>query len=194
MRNPLASLPAWRARQGVVIACIAGAVAACSSQGSTPMPNAPGSEATPQSATSLPADAAGQQAKTVYVGMWQEFAQAGRTSNWQDRELARFATGNALTTLTRSLYADHFNHVVTRGAPKDYPQVTSVEPTNNPDTVMISDCADTTGTSKVMEGSLAPAPGDQPGGRRLIVAEVKRQPDGSWQVDRFAVKGVGTCS
>lgn len=198
MRNPFASLSARRggARLGAVIACISGALVACSSQGSTPIPqaNAPSGDVTPPSATSSPTDAAGQLAKAAYVGMWQEFAHAGTTSDWRDPALDRFATGNALTTLTRSLYADHFNHVVTRGVPKNYPQVTAVQPPNNPDTVMISDCADSTGTSKVMEGSGAPAPGDQPGGRQSIVAEVKKQPDGSWQVDRFAVEGVGTCS
>lgn len=115
------------------------------------------------------------------------------TSNWEAPELGKFATGNALTTITRSLYADHFNHVVTRGTPKNYPQVTSVQPPSAPETVMISDCGDSTGTSKVREGTNEPVSGDEPGGRRSIVAEVKKQSDGSWRVTQFAVQGVGTC-
>ena len=32
-----------------------------------------------------------------------------------------------------------------------------------------------------------------PGGRRSITAEVKKQPDGTWKVTRFAVEAVGSC-
>ncbi|NKQ55582.1 hypothetical protein HFP15_22110 [Amycolatopsis sp. K13G38] len=124
--------------------------------------------------------------------MWQSMARAGETSNWQAPELAQYATANALTTITRSIYTDHFNHVVSRGTPKNYPQVTSAEPQNAPETVMISDCGDSSGTSKVREGTNDPI-NDAPGGRRAIVAEVKKQADGTWRVNQFAVQGVGSC-
>ncbi|WP_229686871.1 hypothetical protein [Longimycelium tulufanense] len=148
----------------------------------------------PSTSTSAsPAEAAAHQAEAAYVGMWAAMAKAGETSDWKAPELGKFATGNALTTITRSLYADHFNHVVTRGTPKNNPQVTSVEPQSNPATVVITDCGDSTGTSKVREGTNEPVSGDAPGGRRSIVAEVKKQPDGSWRVSQFAVRGLGTC-
>lgn len=179
-----------------VIVCAAAAVA-CSSQD----PTAPASQASPpqsratpppSSAAPSPTDAAKEQAKAAYVGMWQAMARAGETSNWQAPELAQYATANALTTITRSIYTDHFNHVVSRGTPKNYPQVTSAEPSNAPDTVMISDCGDSSGTSKVREGTNDPI-NDTPGGRRAIVAEVKKQADGTWRVNQFAVQGVGSC-
>ncbi|GAA5121039.1 hypothetical protein GCM10025762_41070 [Haloechinothrix salitolerans] len=124
--------------------------------------------------------------------MWQAMARAARTSDWKSPELARYATGNALTTITRSLYADHRSGVVTRGTPENHPRVTSVEPPRNPRTVMISDCGDSTGTSKVHEDTGKPV-NDAQGGRRSIAAKVVQQPDGTWRVTRFAVEGVGTC-
>lgn len=192
MRSPV--IPSV-ALSGSVILCLA-AVACGSQDPQAPAfpPNPSRSvEAPPSPSAPSPADTAREQAKAAYVGMWQAMARAGQTSDWRSPELASYATGNALTTITRSLYADHFNHVVSRGTPKNFPQVTSVEPPNAPETVMISDCGDSTGTSKVMEANGQPAPGDAPGGRRSIVAEVKKQPDGTWKVNQFAVQGVGTC-
>ncbi len=192
MRSPI--IPAV-AVSGLAALCLT-AVVACDTQGqqapeSSPSPTV---DAPPPRTAPSPVDAAKEHATSAYVGMWQAMARAGRTSDWKSPELARYATGNALTTITRSLYADHFNHVVTRGAPKNFPKVTSVEPPDSPETVMISDCGDSTGTSKVMEKNGQPAPSDAPGGRRSIVAEVKKQPDGTWKVNQFAVQGVGTCS
>jgi hypothetical protein len=133
-----------------------------------------------------------QQAKAAYVGMWREMAKAARTSNWRDPDLARYATGNALTTITRSLYADHFNHLVTRGVPKDSPEAVSAEPRDGPKTVMLSDCGDDSGAFKAHEGTNEPV-NDEPGGHRSITAEVEKQADGTWRVSRFAVMGVGSC-
>ncbi|MCI2420090.1 hypothetical protein MOQ72_21850 [Saccharopolyspora sp. K220] len=193
--NPLARR--WTAFAGAVIASAAG-ILACTSQGAPPdsqesletaadlPPSAP---AAPSSAA---ADAAKDHATAAYIGMWQAMATAGETSDWQSPQLAHYATDNALTTITRSLYTDHFNRVVTQGQPKNNPQVTSVEPANAPETVVLSDCGDSSGTVKVFADSRRPI-NDKPGGRQSIVAEVKKQPDGAWRVTRFAVQGVGTC-
>ncbi|MBA8823799.1 hypothetical protein FHX42_001128 [Saccharopolyspora lacisalsi] len=124
--------------------------------------------------------------------MWQAMTRAGHTSNWKSPELGRYAAGNALTTITRSLYADHFNDVVTRGAPENHPEVTSVAPPKAPTKVMIEDCGDSSDTLKYYEGTDKPV-NDTPGGRRLITAEVKKQSDGSWKVTRFAVRGLDSC-
>ena len=92
--------------------------------------------------------------------------------------------------VNRSLYTDNLNGVVTKGAPKTNPQVSKVDPEDNPTTVMISDCGDDSGWLKYKNGQLV---NDTPGGRRSITAEVKKQQDGTWRVTRFAVEGVGSC-
>lgn len=200
MRSPLVPSIFRRggALSGAVIVCITGALVACGSQSPTPAPQAnqqPNGDnpATPPTSTAhSPADSAGEQAKAAYLGMWEAMAKAGETSDWQAPDLGKFATDNALTTITRSLYTDHFNHVVTQGRPKNNPQVSSVEPQNAPETVMLSDCGDSSGTVKVFADTRKPV-NDKPGGRQSIVTEVRKQADGSWRVTRFAVQGVGTC-
>ncbi|WP_232376324.1 hypothetical protein [Amycolatopsis aidingensis] len=117
-------------------------------------------------------------------------AKAGETSDWQSPELAKYATGDALGVINRSLYTDHLNGVVSKGAPTHNPQVSEMNPTDNPTTVMISDCSDSSNWLKYKDGQLLD---DTPGGRRSITAEVKKQQDGTWRVTRFAVEGVGSC-
>jgi hypothetical protein len=119
-------------------------------------------------------------------------AEAAETSDWKAPYLADHATGDALQTITGSLYADHRNGVVTRGEPVLDPTVTSAEPPEDPTTVMIEDCGDSTNWLKYEEdtGELVD---DEPGGSQRIEAEVKRQPDGSWAVTRFGVWEVGSC-
>lgn len=144
----------------------------------------------PPSPTS-PADLARQQALGAYSGMWRAMADAAVTSDWQSPELAQYATGDALGVISRSLYTDHLNGVVTRGEPKINPQVSSIDPPGDPTTVMISDCGDSTNWLKYKQDG-QPL-NDSPGGRRSIIAEVKKQQDGSWKGTRFAVEGVGSC-
>ncbi|MEU5437703.1 hypothetical protein AB0G73_30605 [Streptomyces sp. NPDC020719] len=119
-------------------------------------------------------------------------AEAGKTSDWESARLARYATGDALSTISRGLYADHLNGLVSKGEPVNHPEVTKVDPAGNPTTVLISDCGDSTHWLRYRKdtGKLAD---DKPDGRRDITAEVKRQPDGGWKVTRFAVWGVGSC-
>lgn len=126
-------------------------------------------------------------AVATYNGMWQAMAKAATTSNWRDPDLSKFATGDALAVITRSLYVDHQNGVVTRGAPTTNPRVTSSSSTK----VVIADCGDDSGWLKYKaNGQLQ---NGTPGGHRAITAEVQRQADGSWRVARFAVEGVGSC-
>lgn len=150
--------------------------------------SSPPSSASPSPVS--PADGARQQATAAYTGMWQQMAKAGETGNWQSPDLAKYATGDALGVINRSLYTDNLNGVVTKGAPTTNPQVTKVDPQDNPTTVMISDCGDDSGWLKYKNGQLV---NDTPGGRRSITAEVKKQQDGTWRVTRFAVEGVGSC-
>ncbi|HSZ29626.1 MAG TPA: hypothetical protein VK784_07705, partial [Pseudonocardiaceae bacterium] len=60
---------------------------------------------------SSPADVATKAAVAAYVAMWQAMARAGETSDWQSPELGPYATGEALATIVRSLYADQLDKV-----------------------------------------------------------------------------------
>lgn len=146
----------------------------------------------PRTSASSPADVARRQAITAYQGMWRDFADAATTSDWRSPTLAHNATGDALSVLSRTMYADHYNGLVSRGQPVNNPRVSSVEPAEAPTTVMISDCGDDSHWLKYRadNGQLAD---DTPGGQRAITAEVKLAQDGTWKVTRFAVEAVGTC-
>lgn len=124
--------------------------------------------------------------------MWQSMAYAARTSNWRSPLLGTYATGEALTTLARGLYADHRNGLVTRGEPRHHPTVDTAEPHSHPTTVTITDCGDSTDWLKYEADTGEPA-NDGPGGRRAITATVDRHVDGAWRVSRFAIHEVGTC-
>lgn len=151
----------------------------------TPVPPAPASPASP-------ADLARGQAIAAYLGMWQDFADAATTSDWRSPRLARNATGDALSTLSRGLYADHYNGLVSRGRPVNNPHVSTLEPVDAPTTIVLSDCGDSTNWVKYRtdNGQVA---NDGPGGRRRINAIVKKAVDGSWKVTDFGVQAVGTC-
>lgn len=155
----------------------------------TPSPSSP--VATAGSTTSK-ADSDERAAIDAYVAMWMAMAKAGETADWESPELAKYATGNALTTITRSLYADSNNGIVSRGKPTLNPHVTGRVPEGEPTTIRISDCGDSTNWLQVDADSGEPVD-DEPGGRRAIEAEVKKQSDGSWKVSRFAVQELGSC-
>lgn len=172
------------------------ALSAGCSTGDTPAPgpsSAP--SALPTAApTSTPsaADVAGGQALAAYQGMWADFVTAGATSDWQSPNLGHHATGVALTNLSRGLYADRVNGLVTRGEPLLSPTVSSAEPTADPTRVVVTDCGDSTRWLKhrVEDDAIVNAGS---GGRRLINAVVERQSDGSWKVSDYGVQGVGSC-
>lgn len=152
------------------------------------VPNVTDSATRPLSAT----DAATRGAIGAYLGMWQDFARAGTTSDWQSPALPQYATGIALSDMSRGLYADKDNGLVTRGTATHNPKVSSMTPASDPTTVVVSDCSDSRNYLKYYASSGKPA-NDGPGGRQLINATVQKQPDGSWKVTDFGVQAVGTC-
>jgi hypothetical protein len=172
-------------------ACGPGAASTSPGEPLKPVQDSPPS-ATPDPAATLLTDPAGQHALTAYQGMWWDFAAAGTTSDWRSPSLARYATGIALSNMSRGLYADHYNGLVTKGTASHDPRVSSTSPPGDPNTVTVSDCSDSTHYLKyrASSGKLA---NDGPGGRQLINATVRRQADGSWKVSDFGVQGVGTC-
>jgi hypothetical protein len=135
---------------------------------------------------------AGQKAVDAYLGMWDTMAGAARTSDWRSPALSNFATGEALGTISRGLYSDHQNGLVTKGTPKNDPQVAAMTPDDAPSRITISDCGDSTNWLKYDADTGARA-NDGPGGRRSITAVVNRRDDGRWLVSDFAVWAVGTC-
>lgn len=141
---------------------------------------------------SSPAKVAGNKAIEVYLGMWRNMATAARTSDWQSDLLSRFATGYALTTISSGLNTDHQNGLITLGEPTNSPSVAGWEPADEPTTVTITDCGDSTNWLKYHADTRQPA-NDGPGGRRAINAVVTKQAGGTWMVSDFAVREVGTC-
>jgi hypothetical protein len=168
-------------------------VSACSSDtGAAPASSDPAPPPAPTTTAASPADIAQQKATAAYLGMWEDVAALAITSDWQSPRLAEHATGDALSVLSRQMYADHYNGLVTKGEPVHNPVVQSVEPQDAPKTVMIGDCSDASNWLKYRadNGQLAD---NEPGGKHLINAEVKLAVDGSWRVTRFAVEGTGSC-
>ncbi|MDT0264418.1 hypothetical protein [Jatrophihabitans lederbergiae] len=127
-----------------------------------------------------------------YLAMWRDFAVAGHTSNWRSPSLATHATGDALLVMSRGLYADRYNGLITKGQPVLHPNVIKATPTASPATVLISDCGDSSHWLKYF-AKTGKLEDNIPGGRQAITAEAKKQPTGSWKIDRFAVEGVGSC-
>lgn len=179
---------------GVVVSLLV--LAACgtttTATGASTSRRTPPSTASPTPSTASPAGLAEQRAVAAYLGMWKDFAQAGTTSDWRSPALAQYATGIALSKMSRGLYADHYNGLVTRGRATHDPQVTSADPSADPTKVIVSDCSDSTNYVKYNAKTGRPA-NDGPGGRQQIAAIVQRQTDGSWKVSDFGVHGVGTC-
>lgn len=183
---------------GVVVVWASVAIAAACNSGS-PSESAPSSTLTAptgsetvSSSSASPADVAGQQAIDAYTAMWEDYAVAAETSNWQDPRLGEHAAGIALTNITRGLYTAKTNGEVSRGRPKLNPEVYSMEPPDAPSKVIVTDCGDSTDWTQVRAdtGELAD---DIPGGRRRINAIVEKQADSAWRVSDFGVHEVGSC-
>lgn len=189
----------WAARGLVVTAgsvMVAALVVGCSSDsasGPDPISAAQSSSTRAPSTPTSPVDVAGQAATAVYLGMWADMAAAAETSNWQDPRLGQHATGTALTNITRGLYADKANGLVTKGRPQNNPHVSSAEPASSPNKVIIADCGDDSQWQhyRVDNGQLA---NDGPSGHRQINAVVEKQSDGTWRVTDFGIHEVGTCT
>ncbi|SFB63106.1 hypothetical protein SAMN05216266_13323 [Amycolatopsis marina] len=168
-------------------------LSACSPDtGAAPATSDPVPPPAPTTTAASPVDIAREKATAAYLGMWEDVAALANTSDWKSPRLADHATGDALSVLSRQMYADHYNGLITKGEPVHKPVVQSVEPQDAPKTVMIRDCSDASNWLKYRadNGQLAD---NEPGGTHLINAEVKLAVDGSWRVTRFAVEGTGSC-
>jgi hypothetical protein len=133
-----------------------------------------------------------QTAVTAYRGMWQAYETVAQNPDPSQPDLARYATATALQTITSGLKSLKDQGLKGTGSVAHSPQVTNISPTDAPTEIEISDCMDTS-ASHIVRAGPGSAYSDSPGGRRLCLATVQRQNDGSWKVTTFGVRAVGSC-
>jgi hypothetical protein len=175
---------------------IAVVVAACTSKPSppksTPTPDQSLHAPSPSVLSTDPASEV-QRAVTAYRGMWQAYSTALAVPDPDSPELARYATGNALKTLVDGVRKVKEQGLKGTGTITVSPTVTEVAPASAPTKVGIRDCFND-GDAHIVRASPGPPYSDKPGGRRLCLASVERQGDGSWKVTSFGLHEVGTCA
>src|SRR5262249_42443348 len=164
---------------------------------------APSSAGTPTPAVSLPATSpaptstdpavAVQQGVAAYRGMWDAYLKVLGAPDPDSPELARYATGLALTILVDGVRKVRDQGLKGEGTFIVSPQVTEIAPASAPTKISIRDCMNTA-QSRIVRASPGPPYSDTPGGRQLCLASVQRQGDGSWKVTSFGLHEVGTCT
>ncbi|MGH3717137.1 MAG: hypothetical protein ACRDT4_27295 [Micromonosporaceae bacterium] len=128
----------------------------------------------------------------AYRGMWGAFAVAARTADPTSPGLKRYATGEALKIIVKSLAVDRERGYVSKGEPVLDPRVSRLKPSGRPVEATVIDCADGTRWLKYHRDS-GELVDDKPGGRHKVTATVKDVGDGVWKVTYFVAEGVGTC-
>ena len=139
-----------------------------------------------------PSVSAVQAAVASYRSMWQAYNAAVQVPDPNSPDLAKYATGTALSTLVSGLRSVKDRGLKGTGQIVLAPQVTEISPTTAPTKVAIKDCFDDSATHLIRVGPGSPY-NDTPGGRRLCLATVELQSDKSWKVTTFGLRGVGTC-
>jgi hypothetical protein len=138
-----------------------------------------------------PSGSSAQQAAVIaYRNMWHAFVEAARTSNPDDPNLTKYASGNALTLIVNSLAGNRDKARVTLGDVVLDPQVVEFKPPTNPTEVGVLDCVDARNWLEYKaSGGLVD---NEPGARHRTTASVKLSAQG-WKVDAFTLLGGGTC-
>jgi len=158
--------------------------------GSTPSGNSstvPSLSVPPQSTRGT----AEQQALAAYEGMWQAYVKAGLTANSDEPDLARYASGRALTTLREGLARYRTDEQFLKGDLITHPQIAGASPDADPTSVTVVDCLDDTRFLVYKRsGELAD---DAAGGRRYTKATVADGGAKGWKVTSFGVQAVSTC-
>jgi hypothetical protein len=127
----------------------------------------------------------------AYRGMWNAYAAAGEVADPTHGDVAQYATGDALESLTGALDGYRKKGQVMKGRPALTPRVVSRSPGDPVSRLEVKDCADTT-TWLVYDKS-GDLINDVPGGRRSIGATVIDTGNGVWKVSLFGAREVGTC-
>jgi hypothetical protein len=177
---------------GILLAVVASA--ACTHRPS-PEPiksSGPPSLSAPSPSKSQDAAATAQSALDAYRNMWKAYQDALAVPDPAYPDLAKYATGKALTTLTKGLQSVKDQGLKGTGAIVVSPKITGFAPANAPTDIEITDCLNDADSHIVRAGPGSPY-NDKPGGRHRTTAAVNRQADGTWKVTDFGVQGVGTC-
>ncbi|ROO62976.1 hypothetical protein EDC02_4985 [Micromonospora sp. Llam0] len=174
----------WVAGLGVLLLGLAG----CDSS----VPTGQGSSAPSLSAPAQSTrGSAEQQALAAYEGMWQAYAAAGLTADPDEPDLARYASGQALTTLRDGLAQYREDDQFLKGDLVTHPQVTDASPDPDPTSVTVTDCLDD--TKFLVYKRSGELVDDAPGGRRYTKATVTNLGAEGWKVTSFGVQAVNTC-
>lgn len=132
--------------------------------------------------------AAEQAAVEAYRGMWDAFVAASVNPDPNQPDLARYATGTALSSIVTALTENKQKGYTTKGSLTMSPQIQSVEPADSPTRVNVLDCVD---DSKWLRYDASGTALQGPGGRRRVTAVVTNV--GGWKVESFAAQEPGTC-
>ena len=127
---------------------------------------------------------------TAYRAMWADEEAAATTSDASSPRLADHASGAALRLLQYGLTKDHQQGLVAKGSARLSPEVTSVQPTDDPTRVNIRDCFDDTHWLLYKQNGSRRS--DVPGGHYATTATVELT-DGRWKVTSLYLGSVGSC-
>jgi hypothetical protein len=188
----MASLSRW----AVPLAALAAALGLAGCGSSTATKTAPSPTISLQAPSSTPANpdaAAVQDAVAAYRGMWDAYLLVLAAPDPDSPELARYAAGNALKTLSDGVRDVRDQGLKGEGKFVLSPQVTEIAPATSPTKIGIRDCVNTA-ESRIVRASPGPTYSDKPGGRRMCIATVERQGDGAWKVTSFGLHEVGSCT
>jgi hypothetical protein len=178
-----------RPLRAVITACLTVAIAGCGGETPTPGPVTP-----PPSVSAPSQDARGtaeELALGAYRGMWRAYAKAGLEANPDEPELARYASGSALKTLTSGLASYRTKGHLLKGEYVSAPQAAGASPAPAPSTVTVTDCLDD--ANFLVYDAAGKRVDDEPGGRRATRATVSDLGADGWKVTSFGVQEVGTC-
>ncbi len=177
---------------GILLVVVASAACTRQSSDKPTASSAPPSLSAPSPTKSQDPAATGQSALDAYRGMWKAYQDALAIPDPAYPDLAKHATGKALTTLTKGLQSVKDQGLKGTGAIVVAPKITSFAPADAPTDIEITDCLNDADSHIVRAGPGSPY-NDKPGGRHRTTAAVNRQSDGTWKVSDFGVQGVGTC-
>lgn len=174
----------WRRCAQQVSVLMLAALTACQ-----PAESEQAAEPAPSFSTSIDPQASVKDAiLTAYRGMWQDFADAAHTADWNDPDLADHATGDAEAKLRYGLFLADKKGQVVKGDPQLLaPDITELKP----EKAEVTDCVDDTGF-RVYEKDGARAKGGAEVGRHRATAELARR-KGAWYVTAYTLKEAGTC-
>lgn len=175
--------------RGFACCCLLAVLAGCdaiSSSGSRSTPTTAPETATRES----PSEQREKQVLDAYRDMWDAYVEAARTSDYKSPKLARYAAGQAHSSLVSGLYANHKRGVVVRGTPRLNPRVISMTPVDHPTQAEVRDCADDSHWRTYDQSGHRV--GTKPVGRRRVESTL-RLFNGTWKVTWLLVKKERTC-